>query len=333
MTSPLALPRLCLGAMTFGQEGWGTAEREAAAILDAYLERGPGLVDTADVYASKASEAIVGRALRGRRHRVLLATKAGFPTGEHPEARGLGRAHLARALDASLRRLGTDHVDLFQAHVWDRRTPLAETLEALDALVRAGKARAVGVSNWTGWQLAEAAAVVRERGLTPVTVLQTQVSLLVRDAEHDALVVAPRHGVAVLAWGPLASGMLAGKYAAGAAPVAGEGRLGVDMKGPRAFRARVWSPRSFAIVAALAEEAAALGTTPARLALAWVLARPGLAGVIVGPRTRAQLDDAFAAEALAVPDEVMARLAACSRPVVPFPHDEADAVDAILYGG
>src|SRR4051812_44308102 len=123
MTVPLALPRLCLGAMTFGQEAWGAGEREATAILDAYLERGPGLVDTADVYADKQSEQIVGRALRGRRQRALVATKAGFPTGEHPEARGLGRAHLEQALEASLRRLGTDYIDLFQAHVWDRRTP------------------------------------------------------------------------------------------------------------------------------------------------------------------------------------------------------------------
>jgi aryl-alcohol dehydrogenase-like predicted oxidoreductase len=331
MGLPFALPRLSLGAMTFGQEAWGTGEREAAALLDAYLERGPGLVDTADVYADKRSEDILGRALRGRREGVLLATKAGFPTGEHAGARGLGRAHLAQALEASLRRLATDRVDLFQVHVWDSRPPLEETLGALDALVRAGKARAVGVSNWTGWQLVEAAALARASGLAAISTLQTQYSLAVRDVEHDALVVAPRHGVHVLAWGSLASGLLSGKYRPDS-PAPEGARLGVDRKGPRTFRSRVWTPRSFEIVAALTREAHALGTTPARLALAWVLARPGLASVIVGPRTQAQLEDAFAAAAVVVPVDVVARLEAGSRPPVPFPHDEAAAIDGILYG-
>lgn len=322
--------RLGLGAMNFGHAAHGCDEPTARAIVDVFLDRGGRLVDTADVYADKRSEEILGRALRGRRDRVLLATKAGYPTGEHPGARGLGRAHLRAALAASLRRLRTDHVDLFQVHVWDARTDLAETLGALDELVREGLARAVGCSNWTGWQLAEAAVLQRERGLVRFAACQLQYSLIVRDAELDVLRVAARHGVAALAWSPLASGLLAGKYGRDGGAPAGA-RLAVDAKGPRVWRRRLLSARAFDVVDAVAREAVALGTGAASLALAWLLGRPGVAAVLLGPRTVAHLEESLGAAALVVPDDVRARLDEVSRPAVPYPFDEADAAERVLY--
>ncbi len=322
------MAELGLGTMNFGRASWGCDAAEASRIVARFLDAGGTHVDTADVYGDGASEEILGRALEGRRDAVCLCTKAGWPTGG-PADRGTGAPYLARALDASLARLRTDHVEVFYAHVWDRGTPLAETAAALSALVRAGKARAIGVCNHTGWQLAELASALRDAGGT-LGVLQTMHALSAREVEWDSLVVAGRAGLRVVAWGALASGLLTGKYRA-AGDAAGA-RLEVDAKTPRVLRARVWTPRTLALVEQLAGEARGLGWSPAAVATSWSLGHDGLDVVLAGPRTVAQLDDQLAARALALPAEVRARLDEASAPAVPFPHEEADAVATVLRG-
>ena len=321
------MAELGLGTMNFGRTGWGCDAAEASRIVARFLDAGGTHVDTADVYGDGASEEILGRALAGRRDAVALCTKAGWPTGG-PADRGTGLSHLARALDASLARLRTDHVDVFYAHVWDRATPALETAAALSSLVRAGKARQVGVCNHTGWQLAALAAAVRGAG-GALAFLQTMHALSAREVEWDSLVVARREGLRVVAWGALGSGLLTGKYRSGAAAGA---RLDVDAKTPRVLRARVWTPRSLALVERLADEARGLGWTPAALATAWSLGHDGLDVVLAGPRTAAQLGEQLGARAHVLPAEVRARLDEASAPAVPFPHDEADAVAAVLRG-
>lgn len=318
------MAELGLGTMNFGRAGWGCDARVADALVGRFLDAGGTHLDTADVYGDGASEQILGRAIAGRRDAVLLCTKAGWPTGG-PADRGTG-AHLLRALDASLARLRTDRVDVFYAHVWDQDTALEETAAALGAIVRAGKARALGVCNHTGWQLAEVAAAVRAAGAR-LSWLQTMHALTAREVEWDSLVVARRLGLRVVAWGALASGLLSGKYGEQAPPPGA--RLCVDAKTPRALRARVWTERNLALVDVVVQEARALGRSAASLATAWSLGHAGLDVVLAGPRDLAQLEELLACGA-SLPGEVRARLDRASAPAVPFPHDEAEAVAAVL---
>jgi len=281
---------LCLGTMTFGRE---TDEEGSFAQLDRFLEVGGNFIDTADVYAGGDSEEIIGRWLAQRagvRETVVIATKGRFPSGEGINNVGLSRVHLTRALDASLRRLGTDHVDLYQAHAWDPLTPIEETLRFFDDAVRAGKIRYPGVSNFTGWQLQKAVLLGSHLGLAPIVTLQPQYNLLARDIELEVLPVCENEGLGVLPWSPLGGGWLTGKYSQAESPT-GATRLGENPnRGVEGYDLRN-TARTYEIIDAVRSVAEARGVSMSVAALAWLVDRPAVTSVILGARTMEQLND------------------------------------------
>ena len=304
----------CLGTMTFGNE---SDEAVSHAQLDRFVEVGGNFVDTADVYSKGRSEEIIGRWLARRagvRDRLVIATKGRFPMGDGPNDAGLSRVSLSRALDASLRRLGVDAVDLYQAHAWDPLTPIEETLRFFDDAVRAGKIRYAGVSNFLGWQLQKAALLTEFLGLAPVVTLQPQYNLLVRDIEFELVDVCRNEGIGILPWSPLAGGWLTGKYQRDAAPT-GATRLGEDPeRGMEAYAPRNAQDRTWRVIDTVRAIADEHGVSMARVALAWVAARPAVTSVILGARTVAQLDDNLATVALS--DTELTRLTEASTPAV-----------------
>src|ERR671924_681898 len=270
--SGLKVSRLCLGAMNFGNESWGCDEPTSAKIIDGFLEQGYNFIDTANTYAGGRSEEIVGRAISARRDEVVLATK-GFNAseGSGPNDRGNSRINLIRSLEGSLRRLGTDHVDLYQVHNWDWTTPIEETMSALDAFVRSGKVRYVGCSNFQGSQIVEAQWAAERIGGAPLVSLQPQYSLIVRDIERDILPTARRQGLGVIVWSPLGGGVLSGKYTREDIP--DDSRLGKAQSGDvwDRFRQTLFSERNFEIVDKVGEVAAKLGSNHAAVAVAWTI--------------------------------------------------------------
>jgi aryl-alcohol dehydrogenase-like predicted oxidoreductase len=314
---------LCLGTMTFGNE---SSEEVSHAQLDRFVEQGGNFVDTANVYSAGMSEEIIGRWLAtrpGMRDRLVLATKGRFPMGEGPNDAGLSRTNLSRALDASLRRLGVDIVDLYQAHAWDPLTPIEETLRFFDDAVRAGKIRYVGVSNFLGWQLQKAALLTEFGGLAPIVTLQPQYNLLVRDVEFELVDVCRNEGIGILPWSPLAGGWLTGKYARDEEPT-GATRLGEDpARGMEAYAPRNAEERTWRVVAAVRAVAEARGVTMAQVALAWVADRPAVTSVILGARTVEQLDDNLGAAGLHLSEKEIALLTEASAPIVAdYPYGE-----------
>lgn len=310
---------LALGTMTFGAE---TEEDEAHRIMDRYADAGGNLVDTADVYQHGASEEFVGRwlAASGRRDDVLVATKANFAMGEGPNERGLSRAWLTRAVDASLRRLGIDTIDLYQAHCWDPLTPIEETLQTFADLVAAGKIRYVGVSNFTGWQLQRAVLLARWNGWPSVVTLQPQYNLLERGIEPELVDLCVDEGVGLLPWSPLGGGWLTGKYRRDQPPV-GATRLGEQpTRGVEAYDRRN-TPRTWAIVDEVAKVADEIGATMGQVAIRWVTDRPSVDSTILGVRTVAQLDDNLGALDVELPDDARDRLDEVSAPDVGYPYD------------
>jgi aryl-alcohol dehydrogenase-like predicted oxidoreductase len=315
---------LCLGTMTFGNE---SDEKAAHAQLDRYAERGGNFVDTADVYSRGASEEIVGRWLASRpglRDRMVLATKARFPMGDGPNDHGLTRTHLTRALDASLRRLGVQSIDLYQAHAWDPITPLDETLRFFDDAVRAGKIQYAGVSNFVGWQLQKAATITALRGLTPIATLQPQYNLIARDIEFELVDVCANEGIGILPWSPLAGGWLTGKYRRDETP-AGASRLGEDPdRGMEAYAPRNAQERTWRIVDAVRQVAEDRGVSMAQVALAWLADRPAVTSVILGARTLEQLDDNLGAAGLRLSERETAMLDEVSAPeIADYPYGAA----------
>ncbi|GAA2095881.1 aldo/keto reductase [Actinomadura alba] len=311
--SGLKVSRACLGTMNFGTSGGvgSCDEAEAGRIVDAFLDTGHNFVDTADMYTGGESEQIVGRAISGKRSSVVLATKAFLPHGPGPNDRGLSRAHLTRALEASLRRLGTDYIDLYQCHQWDHATPIEETLATLDGFVRAGKVRYIGCSNFTAAQIVESGWAAERLGATPFISLQPQYSLVARDIEAEILPVCERHGLGTMVWSPLAGGVLTGRYARGVAPGA-DTRMGRLMASPapmaRAWADGLFNERALHIADEVGKVAAELDTTATAVALAWVRRRPGVTSVIIGPRTVDQLHGNLAGFALDLPEEAAERL-------------------------
>jgi aryl-alcohol dehydrogenase-like predicted oxidoreductase len=308
---------LCLGTMTFGNE---SSEEVAHAQLDRYLEQGGNFVDTANVYSRGVSEEIIGRWLARRggavRDRVVLATKGRFAMGEGPNDVGLSRPALTRALDASLRRLQVDCVDLYQAHAWDALTPLEETLRFFDDAVRAGKIRYAGVSNFLGWQLQKAAMLTEVLGLTPIVTLQPQYNLLVREIEFELTDVCVNENIGILPWSPLGGGWLTGKYRRDEAPT-GATRLGDDPgRGMEAYGPRNAQERTWQVIDAVGKIADARGASMAQIALAWLADRPAVTSVILGARTVEQLDDNLAAAGLHLSEEETELLDALSEPEV-----------------
>ncbi|MDN4615897.1 aldo/keto reductase [Leifsonia sp. F6_8S_P_1B] len=303
-----------LGTMTFGAEA---DEQTSHAILERYLDAGGNLVDTADVYSAGVSETIIGRWLarnHGRRDGIVIATKGRFPMGAGPNDLGLSRTHLRAALDASLRRLGVDHIDLYQLHAWDALTPLEETLRFLDDAVAAGKISYYGFSNYLGWQLTKAVGVAAAHNWAPPVTLQPQYSLLVRGIEHEVVPAALDAGVGLLPWSPLAGGWLSGKYSRDESPT-GATRLGENpTRGMEAWEARNADEHTWRVVDAVREVADELGSTPSRVALAWLADRPAVTSVILGARTVEQLEDNLAAADLDLPDDLRTRLDDVSTP-------------------
>jgi len=299
----LRVSEICLGAMTFGMPGWGCDEAESLVLVDRFLDAGGNFIDTADAYSGTVSEEICGKAMVGRRSQIVLATKCTMPVGSGPNDRGASRKHIRESCDASLRRLRTDYIDLYQIHVEDEWTPLEETLAALDDLVRAGKVLYVGASNYRAYRLMKALGLADRHGWASYVSLQAQYNLLVRsiEREHFALVAEERLGL--ITWSPLAAGMLTGKISRDHRPP--ESRLAQRDLPLYHF---YFNERAFGIVDVLVECAREAGCTPAQLALAWQLAKPEVTAVIIGARTRAQLEDNLAATAVTVPPEVAARL-------------------------
>jgi aryl-alcohol dehydrogenase-like predicted oxidoreductase len=304
-----------LGTMTFGAE---TDEEGSHEQLDVFLEAGGTLVDTADVYSRGASEEIVGRWIDDRpsdvTDRVVLATKGRFAMGEDRNDLGSSRRHLTRALDASLRRLRVDCIDLYQVHAWDPVTPLEETLAFFDDAVRAGKIRYVGLSNFTGWQVQKTADVAAHRGLARPVTLQPQYNLLAREIEWEIVPACRENGLGLLPWSPLGGGWLTGKYTRDQRP-AGATRLGENPdRGVEAYDGRAASERTWAVVDAVQTVAEAHGVSMAAVALAWLHDRPSVSSVILGARGTDQLRENLAAAGLHLSADETARLDAASDP-------------------
>jgi aryl-alcohol dehydrogenase-like predicted oxidoreductase len=310
---------LGLGTMTFGAE---TDEPGAHAQLDRFVEAGGTFIDTADVYSRGVSEEIVGRwlARSGKRDEVVLATKARFPMSGEPLDRGAGRLHLRRALQASLRRLHTDDIDLYQVHGWDPNTPLDETLATLDEFVAHGMVAHVGWSNVTGWQMQKIVDRCEMNGWTRPVTLQPQYNLLDRGIELEVMPVCLEEEIGILPWSPLGGGWLTGKYSRDTRPI-GETRLGEDPdRGVEAYDARN-TERTWNILGLMERIAAHRAITLAQVALAWVRQRPGVASVILGARTLGQLDDNLGSADVVLTTEEMTALTAISAPgLPPYPY-------------
>jgi aryl-alcohol dehydrogenase-like predicted oxidoreductase len=313
--SGCAVSSLALGTMTFGDE---TDEVASHAQLDVFIEAGGTLIDTADVYSHGASEEIIGRWLGKQpaeiRSQIVLATKGRFAMGDGRNDVGLSRRHLRDALDASLRRLGVDSVDLYQMHAFDPLTPLDETLRFLDDAVSAGKISYVGLSNYTGWQVQKIVDLAELHGLARPVTLQPQYNLLVREIEWEIVPACESTGLGLLPWSPLGGGWLTGKYAKEVRPT-GTTRLGENPdRGVEAYDRRSKAQRTWGVIEAVQSVASSRGVTMAQVALAWLVDRPLVTSVILGARTVDQLQDNLAAADLHLQGEEVARLDAASDP-------------------
>ena len=317
----LRVSRLCLGTMTFGSTAWRPwilPEDASRPFIRRALDAGINFFDTADMYSRGVSEEIVGRALNDftTRDQAVIATKAFFPMGDGPNDRGLSRKHLFDAIDASLRRLGTDYVDLYQIHRFDSHTPIEETLEALDAIVRAGKARYIGASSMYAWQFAQMLQVSERRGWARFVSMQNHYNLVYREEEREMLPLCRAEGIGVIPWSPLARGFLAGnrERATGSE----------DKKGGDTLRAQTdeyaqslyYADADFRVVDRVVELARRHGVTPAQIALAWILRQPGVTAPIIGVTKIEQLDEAVAALDVELDGEECLRL---EEPYVPHP--------------
>lgn len=324
--SGLRVSRLALGTMTFGQQGWGCDRDGAGEILDAYLESGGNLVDTADIYAGGESEQIVGDLLRDRKMRdhVVLTTKyslSGHP-GD-PNAGGNGRKAMLRALEGSLRRLGTDHVDLYLLHAWDGVTPVEEVMRGLDDLVRSGKVRYVGLSDVPAWYAARAQTIAQWRGYEPLCALQLEYSLIERGVEYEFPALCEEVGASLMTWGPLANGLLSGKYAATARSEGRdelpEGRLRTTVAHVRPETDKR-NPRTWSIIRELDAVATELGVSSAQVAVNWVANRRAVGSVVLGASRLGQVRDTLGALDLDLPAELRTRLDAATLPPRAVPY-------------
>ena len=282
--SGLRISVLTMGTMTFGGRGpfanvGSTGVAEARSQVDMCLDAGINLIDTADVYSDGLSEEILGEVLTGRRDRVLVATKVRMPMGDGPNDAGLSRQHVISGCEASLRRLGTDHIDLYQVHEWDGKTPLEETLAALDLLIQQGKVRYVGASNYASWQLMKALGTAERLGLPRFVSQQIYYSLQAREAEYELVPLAVDQGLGILVWSPLAGGLLSGKYRRGQQPPAGSRGL-TDWNEPPVYD----QERLYDIVEVLVGIAEQRGVSAAQVALAYKLAKPAVNSLVIGSR-------------------------------------------------
>nr|WP_221316386.1 aldo/keto reductase [Saccharopolyspora gloriosae] len=326
--------------MTFGGEGrfgdLGNTDVDGAKRqIDMCLDAGVNLIDTANMYSTGLAEEIVGQAIAGKRDDVLLSTKVRFPMGDGPNDAGLSRHHIINQAEASLRRLDTDHIDLYHVHEWDGQTPLEETLEALDTLVRSGKVRYLGVSNYAGWQLVKALGVADRHGYQRFVANQIYYSLESRDAEYELIPASIDQGLGVLVWSPLAGGLLSGKYRRG--QQATEGR----------HTAEEWNEppvrdvdKLYDTIEAVVDIAASHGVSAAQISLAYLLRKPGVTSLVVGARKDEQLRDNLAAAEVQLSDEEFEQLEKISAPWLIYPHwhqsaaatDRLSQADRALHG-
>ena len=330
-SSGLRISVLTLGTMTFGGRGVfkavGATELDAAKRqIDMALDAGVNLIDTANMYSTGRSEEIVGEAVQSKRDDLLIATKVRFPMGDGPNQAGLSRHHIITECEASLRRLRTDRIDLYQVHEWDGLTPLEETLSALQHLVESGKVRYVGVSNYAAWQLMKALGTAERDHLARFVSQQIYYSLQERSAEYELLPLAVDQGLGTLVWSPLAGGLLSGKYRRGQTPPEGSRHV-CDWDEPPVYD----EDRLYDTIDALVEIADGHGVSAAQVALAWLLQRPTVSSVIIGARTDEQLADNLRAAELQLSQAERDRLEEVSRPplLYPFWHQLNTASDRL----
>jgi aryl-alcohol dehydrogenase-like predicted oxidoreductase len=323
----LKVSELCLGAMTFGRE---SREEVSHQIMDRFVEAGGNFIDTANVYSQGGSEEIVGRWLAGRRRDdLVIATKVRFPMGEGPNDVGLSRKHILSSVEQSLRRLGTEHIDLYQVHCWDNDTPLEETLSTLDSLVRSGKVRYIGASNYAGWQLQKAIDLSRRMGWEPFTCLQPQYNLLVRTAEWEVLPVCRGEGLGVIPWSPLRGGWLSGKYRRGmTVPPAGTRVAVAEEQGWGESWSAYNNEHTWNVLDALFAVAEELGKSPAQVAINWLLQRPDVTAPIVGARTLEQLEANLGAAGWQLDERTMEHLNRASAVETPYPYEHIERAQA-----
>ena len=318
--SGLRVSVLTMGTMTFGGRGnfknVGTTDVvQARRQVDMCLAAGVNLIDTADVYSGGHSEEIVGEVLTGRRDEVLLATKVRMPMGRGPNDAGLSRHHIISGCEASLRRLGTDYIDLYQVHEWDGLTPLEETLAALESLMVAGKIRYVGASNYASWQLMKALGTAQRLGLPQFVSQQIYYSLQAREAEYELIPLAVDQGLGVLVWSPLAGGLLSGKYRRNHEAPAGSRQL-TDWDEPPVYDQKAL----YDIVEVLVSVGEQRGVSAAQIALAYILAKPAVTSLVIGARTDEQLADNLAAASLTLTEAELAELDKASAPPLLYPY-------------
>jgi aryl-alcohol dehydrogenase-like predicted oxidoreductase len=318
--SGLRVSTITLGTMGFGGSGWAAAVGQidvdgARRQIGLARDAGVNLFDTADVYSGGTSEEILGQALGSDRQDVLVATKARGAMGDGPNDAGLSRHHIIRAAEASLRRLGTDYIDLYQAHEWDGQTPLEETLHAFDHLVQSGKVRYIGCSNYAAWQLTKALWTSERERLSRFASMQVYYSLQARDIEYELVPLAVDQGLGILVWSPIAGGLLSGKYRRGVDAPAGSRHLG-DWSEPPVHD----EDKLYDTIEELVAIGADHGVSAAQVALAYTLAKPAVTSVIVGARTEEQLADNLAAADLSLSAEEMARLDTVSAQPLLYPY-------------
>jgi aryl-alcohol dehydrogenase-like predicted oxidoreductase len=316
---------LCLGAMNFGMLDWGIDEPASRDIINAYLDAGGNFIDTADVYSKGVSEEICARTIKGKRERIILATKGHFPVvqrfGEPPEhgnAVGSSRRHLTEALHASLKRLQTDYIDLYQVHCWDNNTPIEETLSTLDQFVKQGKVRYIGLSNYDSWHIAEARQLCMRFGWEPFVTAQMQYSLVARDIESGVVPVCQKYNIGILPWSPLGGGVLTGKYQRDFTGPRGS-RFGEKHDPSNPWRKRFINEHNLDIADAVANVAKTRNSSSTTVAISWVLTRPMISSVIIGPKSIAQLRDNLAACSLKLSPEESHNLEEISAPSPVYP--------------
>ena len=315
--SGLAVSEIALGTQTFG---WGADEKTAHTLADHYTGAGGNFFDTANTYNAGVSETMLGNWLKaaGKRHEKIVASKVFFRTGEGPNDWGLSRKHILHSIDESLKRLRTDYIDLYQLHCFDRSTTLEETLETMNDLVRRGKVRYLGVSNFTPSQVVKARMLCAARGWYNVAALQAEYSLLVREAEWELLPVCVEEGLGLLAWSPLAGGWLSGKYRQGE-PQPGDSRAGRGDRWDDLPEQRE-SELAWRVIDTLRAASGELGKTPAQVALNWLLSKSGVTAPVIGARTADQLEENLGSAGWSLPAEWSKRLEEASALPLPYPY-------------
>jgi aryl-alcohol dehydrogenase-like predicted oxidoreductase len=335
--SGLRVSRLALGTMTFGTEwGWGADQATAQQLFNTFVDAGGNLIDTADLYTGGTSETWLGQfvAERNLRDRVIIATKFSYNAEPgNPNAGGNGRKNILRAVEGSLKRLGTDYIDLYILHTWDCVTPAEEVMRTLDDLVRSGKVRHVGLSDVPAWYAARAQTLAEWRGYEPISTLQLEYSLVERNIEREFISLGAELGMGVMVWSPLASGLLSGKYKPSDGGSIGEGRL-ETVKGVQNPAFQKLNDRNWKIVAELEQVAKELGRSMAQVAVNWAASRPGVSSVIVGATKLSQLEDNLRSLEFEIPTEQLQRLEAVSRPELQFPYSFfGSEIQGMIHGG